>query len=356
MTALFNVDWVSSDRYARYLVAADGDEARAISLYVWNARVAAALFEVIHHFEVLLRNAITSQLQQDGTGSLPPGTPWIQNHKQVLEVEGRLKKIHKKPTPGRIYSGLSFGFWSTLFGTDYEELWRHCLRFVFKNSHADRSTIAAYLESLNLLRNRIAHHGCLLEVDVTVECQKIIRLSSWIDPRAGEWIKSFETVTSIARELPVPVRKNVLIVGSADSWELISKRGKDCYFIGAAMSIQPVEYIGFYADREIKPYLHKVVKHIDAVDWSPANAKRLSKSEDQVDKSIGGIISASISLGRRPGAVNQVFLLSSRTSDDTITLGGPIPHSQTGRGSAFVKLHRYLPLSSLKSARSTKDM
>lgn len=50
--------WFSAARFAPFLNAVDGDHSRALDLYDWHAEVMAASFEVIHHFEVILRNAI----------------------------------------------------------------------------------------------------------------------------------------------------------------------------------------------------------------------------------------------------------------------------------------------------------
>ena len=194
--------WLSPERFAQYERAADGDPDLASQLYEWNARAASALFEIIHHFEVLLRNTVVRQLAADGQSpATVPGSPWVQGAKQIQEVESRLKRRSKAITAGRVYSGLSFGFWQTMFGTDYEELWRHSLKNVFRHSRADRPVIAAYLESLNQVRNLVAHHGSLIELDVAVEAQKIVRLVGWIDPNAAEWIKGIERVSEISRPL-----------------------------------------------------------------------------------------------------------------------------------------------------------
>ncbi|MSS84670.1 hypothetical protein FYJ24_07800 [Actinomycetaceae bacterium WB03_NA08] len=87
-----NPSWVSPERFEEYLQAAHMNKELADALYVWNARASAALFELIHHFEVLLRNTIVRVLetvppQKNGI----PGTPWIQQSAQVFDVVRRLK-------------------------------------------------------------------------------------------------------------------------------------------------------------------------------------------------------------------------------------------------------------------------
>ncbi len=50
--------WITDARFAPYLAYSGGDHAVAPELYVWNARIAAAAFETLHHVEVLPRNVV----------------------------------------------------------------------------------------------------------------------------------------------------------------------------------------------------------------------------------------------------------------------------------------------------------
>lgn len=56
--------WLSEARYARFREACGGDHASAVDLYEWHAVLGMAAFGLIHHFEVLLRNAIDSALEK----------------------------------------------------------------------------------------------------------------------------------------------------------------------------------------------------------------------------------------------------------------------------------------------------
>ncbi len=350
--------WVSPERFAEYQAAAGGDQDCASELYRWNAEVSAALFEVIHHFEVLLRNTIVAKLERNGQSPrLPPGTPWIQGEKAITEVASRLSKAGKEATAPRIYGGLTFGFWKTMFGNSpiYEELWRHSLNYVFGNARVDRATVAASLESVNQLRNRIAHHGSLIDHDTAVEVEKIIRLTGWIDPQAASWIRSIERVSEITGRRPVTPARNVVIVPAADAWDLYSNRKQSAYVFPVGRSLRSVEYLAFYADQEIKPVVPKVIGTLAAVDWNQANAKRLQKSSDDDEKKLGGVIAASRSCGWISTAY-QVLLLSEPKDSRTVHLPQPIAHSKRGRGSAFARGHRYLSLAELQSANDTRDL
>lgn len=357
MKVLFDKDWVSPDRFAEYLVAAGNDIERAKLLYEWNAAVSAALFEVIHHVEVLLRNAIVNTLEREHKNitHLVPGTPWIQNHTQVIEASDRLKKNKKPITSGRVYSSLTFGFWKTMFGKGYEELWIAALQYVFKHSRADRSTIAGYLESIGQLRNRIAHHGSLLDFDTEIELKKLIRLASWIDPGAANWISGLERVTKLSSERPIIPERNVLVVPAADTWTLYEQKRAHAYICPPERSFRNFEYIGFYADQEIKPKIALVTHQFDAVDFNQKNAKRLKKTGSEVDHKLGSVIGISMSQMSASG-IYRVFLLTGPTDDETITLDSPITHGKRGKGSAFAQRSRYFAKSQLTSARDTGDL
>lgn len=350
--------WLSPERFKEYVDAADGDLDVASRLYEWNAEVSAALFEIIHHFEVLLRNEIVRQLERHGqSANLPPGVPWTRGARSLDEVEGRLKQQGKAVTAGRIYAGLTFGFWRKMFiaSDENEELWRHALSFVFRHSRAERAVIANYLESINQLRNRIAHHGSLIELDTRVEGQKIIRLSGWIDPAASVWIKSIERVTALSKRRPVTPPRNVVVVPAADAWPLYNESKQCAYLCQAGRSIKVVDHLAFYADQEIKPVIPTITKWYDAVDWNSANAKRLAKSADPDDQALAKIIFAS-KQKKWNQSVYQVFLLSAPKHPASVNLTGPITHGARGRGSAFAQGHRYLRLSELLSARDTEDL
>lgn len=329
----------------------------ASKLYEWNAAASASLFELIHHFEVLLRNKIISQLNHSTPSqSLLPGTPWTQEADSIQEVAARIKKRGKVPTPGRIYSGLTFGFWQSLFENKYEELWRHSLQYVFPNSKADRSTIAEYLASIGYVRNRIAHHGSTLEIDLQVEAQKIIRLVGWMDKDAETWMKSIQQkVISATNERPVTPLRNVAIIPDPKAWDLYINRKQNACIVKAGRSIRNVDYLAFYANHSIQAIITKIEHRFDAIDWNGANAKKLNKSSSSIDKDIAKIIQASKANGWND-PVYQVFLLSSPKDENTITLPAPIPHPKRGRGSAFAKQPRYHTLASLQSARDTTDL
>ncbi|HMM49042.1 MAG TPA: hypothetical protein PKE32_05460, partial [Miltoncostaeaceae bacterium] len=55
---------MSAPRYGRYLAVAEGDHRRALDLYLWNARAAAAVLVDVGHVEVALRNSYDRELSR----------------------------------------------------------------------------------------------------------------------------------------------------------------------------------------------------------------------------------------------------------------------------------------------------
>lgn len=344
------------ERFAEYLAAADGDDELASRLYEWNVSASGALFELIAHFEVLLRNRMIHEIDRAGANlAMPPGSPWILDAERVTEVVSRLKKRGQPTTAGRIYAGLTFGYWKTMFVTASDELWRHSLGEVFRHTRADRHVLSEYLESVNQLRNRIAHHGSLLEHDITAEAQKLFRLTSWLDPKAEAWLRKLDRTGRLAADRPVAAKRDTVVVPGPEAWNLYDAMKQPAYVFPAGRSVRVVENVAFYADGEIKTLVPRIIRWYDAVDWNRANAKRLSKTGDADDAALAQVIYASIDKGWN-GSTYQVFLLSGRAETATFKLGGPIKHSRRGRGSAFVKSHRYVPFGVLRSARDTDDI
>lgn len=357
MPGLIDSSWVSRERFAGYLAAADGDTAKASRLYEWNAEASSALFELLHHFEVLFKNAVIAEIDTSGISpQLPPGAPWVQGAKQVQEVIGRLHRQAKTATAARVYANLSFGFWRHMFIGPYsEEMWRHTLRRVFRHSRADRSVIADYLESVNQLRNRIAHHGTVIDLDIDVELQKILRLAGWIDPTAAAWLRGLQRVSSVSAKRPVAPARDVIVVAATDAWPLYDEMKQHAYVFPAGRSIKVSEYIAFYADQEIKPIVPRITHRFDAVDWNDGNARRLIRSSGAIDQRLGRLIAASRTRAWQE-SVYRVFLLSGPTDPETVVLPHPIDHSARGRGSAFVRSHRYLSRGELLSAFDTSEI
>jgi hypothetical protein len=199
--------WISAARLEPFLEAT-GDFGSAVRLYEWHAGLAAAAFQLVHHFEVLLRNAIDAALGK-GQPQEPLRDTWLMDFntlqpggiKQVIVAVERLER-GKAVTRGRVVAGVSFGFWAGLFGGQYEELWRKRMRYAFPFGSGDRKQLPEPLKRIQRFRNRVAHHDCLLAQDPRARQGDMLLIAGWIDPMAREWLEGRSNVEAVLAARP----------------------------------------------------------------------------------------------------------------------------------------------------------
>lgn len=201
------VDWISQARFAPFHDAMGGEQQKAVELYEWHARLAGACFVTLHHFEVLVRNAIDAEL-----GRFQPDLPlrdtWLMDFnilqpagiKQVIVAVERLDH-GKEPGRGRVVAGLSFGFWAGLFSKHYEEIWRHRLRNAFPGASVRKDMIEP-MRLIQRFRNRTAHHDCLLNQPVIDRYSDMRMIARWIDPAAEAWLVSSSSIEDVLASKP----------------------------------------------------------------------------------------------------------------------------------------------------------
>jgi hypothetical protein len=197
---------LSPERFKGYLDRADGDRRKAITLHEKNTALSESLYGTIQGLEVPLRNAI-HDLLSPAFGCAWFDAPGILHHPQNKMVVGARQKIdmsnHLILTPGRVVAELSFGFWTGLVGKQYDQtLWVPHLHRAFPHARAvttspsgekkihklKRSAVADRLDSIRRLRNRIAHHEPILDVDAALRYQEIVETIGWICPITASWV------------------------------------------------------------------------------------------------------------------------------------------------------------------------
>jgi hypothetical protein len=203
-------NWLSESNYRSFLDRCGGSHDRAVLLYERHVALSVASFEVIHRFEVLIRNAIDRVLGQ-GQPQTPVKETWLLDFetlnphgiRQVITAIERLKK-GKTATREQVGAGLSFAFWAGLFGRRYEELWRHRLRSAFPHAELMRKDLSLRMRLLRHFRNQVAHHESLLDQDVSARLNDMLAIAGWIDPAAREWLSQRSNALELAWELPPP--------------------------------------------------------------------------------------------------------------------------------------------------------
>ncbi|MGW7536525.1 hypothetical protein [Amycolatopsis sp. NPDC054798] len=354
-TVVWNM--LSEPRMAPYLAESGGDRDLALDLYAWSARMSSAAFLTVGHLEVLLRNALDRCLREhfreDDCG-IPwfllqvPGGDYVEQ--AVSAVRQRLRALHQE-TRHQIVAGLSFGFWTGLLGPKYEQLWRECLRHAFPHSNGTRKQVVVAAERVRKFRNRLAHHDSTINVDIPFEIRKLLELASYIDGDAARWLERCSPAMAVYAERPVTAEDTV-VVPAKHAWPLYAD--VRAYVCQSGRAFRPVQRVAFYSDREIKQDVPAVVHRRDDVEWTPESASRLRASDDRFDRKIAAVIEASAGTWRH--GRYQVFLLTKPGDQAHRQLSAPLPHSGSGRGSAFVQKQRYVSLHALETARSTADL
>ena len=195
---------LSRERLSTYLDAAGGDRQRAILLHAWNTAVSAAFYGPLQGLEVMLRNAMHRRLAErygpawydDPGAGLDRGAV-----KRIAGARSKLARDGHGDDPHRVVVTLSFGFWVSLLGpggrteagrkANHEmTLWRPALRGAF----AHRATLTRRqahhpLDTLRILRNRVAHHEPIFARDLTADHARILDVAGWISPAVRTWIE-----------------------------------------------------------------------------------------------------------------------------------------------------------------------
>jgi hypothetical protein len=190
-----------------FLDVSQADHTAAVALYVWNARLSSAFFEVIHHLEVLVRNAIHNQLkasqQEDGLSSwlIDPALLRTPELNAVQHVVTRLRRRELPLTDHRVIGGLPFSFWARLVGTNYDDVWKATLHGAFPHA-LKRNDVSGALNRVSQLRNGIAHHKAILKLPVHERHRDILDLAAAVDPTAADWIEQLSRVPELLAKRP----------------------------------------------------------------------------------------------------------------------------------------------------------
>jgi hypothetical protein len=194
---------ISRDRLARYLTT-NSDWCGAIRRYEINIALSESLYGVLQGFEVALRNAMYCAVS-DGFGT----TNWLElfqfDEPERFNVEAAKAKIMRKQkavTPAGIVAEMTLGFWVALTARHYAaRLWVPYLHKAFPYQHLGHKAAFQRLSSIRILRNRIAHHECILFRDLARDYHEIIETTGWICPATAAWIRKTTRFEACYRRL-----------------------------------------------------------------------------------------------------------------------------------------------------------
>ena len=184
---------LSSNRLGRYVAMSGGDKEAAMRLYTWNAAVSESLYGPLQAFEILTRNRIHDAMTVR-LGATWYDTPGLLDHgmqQKLTEAKSKLLSAQKLVSPPSVVSELSLGFWTSLLSRKHEPtFWlKHRLFTLFVNRPVRKSRIDVFADydDARKLRNRIAHHECVISQALPGQYATIEELIHSHCPDTGKW-------------------------------------------------------------------------------------------------------------------------------------------------------------------------
>ena len=201
---------ISHLRIGTYLKASGQDADRALSLYLWNAKMGEAFHLPIQSYEVGLRNRVSDGIQAvfgpdwwcDPSFIKEAGGKRVRDIKLVLN---RLKSKNVPPDTGQLVAGLSFGFWIAMLDGRYNiNIWSAQLRTAFPHLPDDvnRKILHARSTKIADFRNRISHHEPIFKRNLSLDYSMCMEGLKWLCPTKASWIKPHCRVSAMMREKP----------------------------------------------------------------------------------------------------------------------------------------------------------
>ncbi|HCF9660097.1 hypothetical protein PZT57_26190 [Pseudomonas aeruginosa] len=188
----------STARLGRFSVARNGDKTRAASDYTHNILLAEAMMPMLNILEISLRNGIHRSLtakygRADWWAAWAQDPAYAWQTREVQSAIGKLTRRKEQQHPDKIVAELTFGFWVSLFNSQYQlSLWKN-LRLVFgqcPKPTRQRHNISTALNQIRDLRNRVFHHEPLLWLSPDLQTQHAVgvQILGWIDPALTNWL------------------------------------------------------------------------------------------------------------------------------------------------------------------------
>lgn len=219
--------YISPPRLGPYLDATGGNRKHAIQLYHWNIGLSGAVYESLHFFEVVLRNAMDAQLcawnatQSEHSSGRTHGKDWLtdpsrllfkltQGGKDIEDATRRAAKATKWRTVpmshADVLAQMSFGTWRFLLPDNTaarQLLWNAALVKAFPNNSRDADAITKDVAGVHQLRNRVAHLEPLLNTQaVHVQYLSMRRVLAAIHPLMEQRFVSTQRITALISQRP----------------------------------------------------------------------------------------------------------------------------------------------------------
>ena len=188
---------ITTVRFNRYLLTARNDPVKALELYRWNSFLSHSLYWPIQTLEVGARNSISAVLTNRF------GKDWhtsdkirrLLSREDVAKLDETILRQQRErgaryPSADMIVADLPFGFWTSMLTAHYAIPlnWQRNLPVAFPHMPAvlPLRSVLRPMESVRVLRNRIAHHEPIFDRRLDLAYREILQVLGWICP-ASQW-------------------------------------------------------------------------------------------------------------------------------------------------------------------------
>lgn len=206
--------FLSLERFERYLIWANGDRQRAIELYTLNTKLSECLYLPLQTLEIALRNRIHAVMSERF------GEDWLHHPgaaltptqiEQVTRAITDIERDRKAPTAGRTVAALTFGFWTAMLGPAHDTLWQKTLNRIAQRENGKglrRKDFSGPLKPIRDLRNRIAHHEPILEWHLPTHYRNVLQLTGWLSPAAAAWCREHSRFDEVHPATPIELHRS----------------------------------------------------------------------------------------------------------------------------------------------------
>lgn len=217
---------ISQDRLRKYVQACSNDTKRAMTLYRYNLKLSQELFVLIGCFEVSLRNKIDKEMRVHYgndwlRGFIVPGglfdsDPRVAGTKNIIKKAYDGLFSHHNYSHTKLLAEMEFGVWKYMFNNVQYRLTGRILLNIFPNkpfstsiNQYDNTFVYNELDTINVIRNRIAHHEPIcFGSPIAVNLQKVrdcydcmMRLFLWMNIDSNSLLFGLDHVDSVCRKI-----------------------------------------------------------------------------------------------------------------------------------------------------------
>ena len=199
---------ISKDRLDEYSKILKTDKTKTIfTYYILNSKISKSLYIPLQNLEVALRNsihtALTTHLKTEKWYEIDGFLEQKELYK-INEAKNKLSKSRDEITPHKVISELSFGFWTMLFGRNYEQkIWNKLIKQIFPyipKHLRNRKEIAPQINAVRYLRNKVFHFQQIIDKNnLEVIHSDILNFIKWLNLALYDVTVEFDEFTDICK-------------------------------------------------------------------------------------------------------------------------------------------------------------